>query len=338
MVGRYDLFGVGAALLDIECHVDAPLLSELGLDKGSMTLSSHEDVQRNIEQLGAQGKIYGESCGGSAANAVITASHLGANAYFACRVDNDAMGEIFLRGLAQAGIGYRPLGGVQGGQPTGRCLVLLTGDAERTLQTALGSNLDIAPDDIDAAALAASRYAYIEGYLVGSENGLEVALHARRLATAAAVPIAISLSDVNIVKHCREGLDQLFGDDGVDLLFCNRAEALAWSGADTLESASPALAALARCVVVTAGADGAILIHEGQTTQIEPHPVVPINTNGAGDAFAGVFLYSLIRGYSLLHAGNFANYVAAHLAKLHGGRLTEQICRQLNEDFLPPKM
>ena len=333
MIKHYDLFGVGAALLDVECHVDDALLAGLGLTKSQMVLASHEEQQQLIDRL----EVYSETCGGSVANAVITASHFGATTHFACRVSDDEAGWIFLRGLEHASVSYGARDQTRGVLPTGRCLVLLTADAERTMQTVLGANREIAPDDVDAAALAASRYVYIEGYLVDSECGLETALHTRKLAVASDTAIVLSLSDVSIVRDHRDGLSQLFGDEGVDLLFCNRAEALAWTGADTLAQALPELGALARCVAVTTDADGAELWHEGAAIHIDPHPIVVIDTNGAGDAFAGVFLYGLISGYGLRHAGSFANYVASGLVSRHGSRLTPELCQELRQSFPRPE-
>ena len=330
---HYDLFGIGAALLDVECHVDDALLAKFGAAKGQMVLINHNMQQQLLDELSNQGLVYGEACGGAAANAVITASYFGSVTYFACRVSNDDTGKVFLRSLEQARVFHQTEGRSHGQLPTGRCLVLLTADAERTMQTALGANREICVEDVDADALGSSRHAFIEGYLAGSEGGLEAALYVRQQAARADIPVALSLSDVNIVRDHRSGLRQIIGADGIDVLFCNRAEALAWTGADSLEKTLPELGAMASCVVVTLGAEGALLWWEGEVTPIAPQPVVAVNTNGTGDAFAGTFLYSLLAGYTHQHAGRFANYVASNLAGRHGPRLTPEICDELDRSF-----
>lgn len=318
-MAQYDVYGMGAALVDTEIDVDDAFLAGAAIDKGVMTLV---DEPRQAELLGMLENHLVHSrraSGGSAANSVIATSYFGGRAFYSCRVADDENGRFYLADMDRAGVRTnRRAAGPDG--ITGKCLVMITPDAERTMNTFLGASSLLAPPDIDAAALADSRYLYVEGYLVTSDCCRAAAVHARELAERSGVRTALSFSDPGIVAHFREGLQQMLGD-GVDLLFCNAAEAMEWSGKTRIEDAAEALKSVARSFAITLGGEGA-LVWDGRTAhRIAPHPVRAVDTNGAGDMFAGAYLYGITQGFDASAAGALACRAAAELVTHYGPRL-----------------
>lgn len=315
---RYDVYGIGAALVDTEVEVSDAFLGQAGIDKGLMTLvdeaRQHELMQHLQDHLvGAR-----RASGGSAANSIIATALFGGRGFFSGKVADDDNGRFYLADLKNAGVDFpqRPLpAGI-----TGKCLVMITDDAERTMNTYLGISETFSCEDLCADALRDSRFLYIEGYLVTSPSGRAAATHAHALARRHGTQVALSFSDPGIVAHFRDGLAAMIGD-GVDLLFCNEAEAMRWAGTDTLEAAIPALQQVSRQFAVTRGARGALLFDGHALIDVPAFPVKPIDTNGAGDMFAGAFLYALSQGCAWADAGRLANRAAAQIVTHYGPRL-----------------
>ncbi|HEY4712656.1 MAG TPA: adenosine kinase, partial [Aquirhabdus sp.] len=208
---------------------------------------------------------------------------------------------------------------------TGTCLVLVTPDGERTMHTFLGITTDLSIDQVDLAPLQTAKYLYIEGYLATSQTARDAVRSARAQARQQEnTKIAISLSDPAMVQYAREGLVDLIGD-GVDILFCNEQEALMFTGAATVEGAIIALQNQSKLVVVTRGANGAVIGYDEVRIDVPPQ-VVPqvLDTNGAGDAFAGSFLFGLSRGLPLSDCGYLATAVASTLVGQFGARLRHE--------------
>jgi len=211
---------------------------------------------------------------------------------------------------------------------TGKCLVMVTEDADRTMNTFLGVTANIDYQQVNEAALLNSDYLYIEGYLASSPIALEAACKAMRFARENQIKTAFSLSDPNMVKFCRQGLSDIIGE-GVDLLFCNFDEATEYSNMDDLDKAINHLAQYAKTVVVTLGAKGALINHQesadsSQSIKIVGHKVEAIDTNGAGDLFAGSFLHGLCQGFSLQQAGELASFASAQLVTEFSPRLSDE--------------
>jgi sugar/nucleoside kinase (ribokinase family) len=328
---KYRVYGMGAALLDTEVKVSDDELSQLGIDKGLMTLV---DEARQSELLeGLQGHLIkaNHASGGSAGNSMIATAQFGGPTFMSCKVSGDADGDLYLADLEAAGVDH-PFRGQRGAGTTGKCLVLVTPDAERSMNTFLGVSETFSVDELDAAALAASEYVYIEGYLVTSPSGRAAAIRARELAEAAGVRVALSFSDPGIVEHFREGLAEMVGD-GVDLVFCNGEEARCWTGADSFELAVERMKATARQFVITRGGDGA-LCHDGEAAhEIPVHRVQAVDSNGAGDMFAGAFLYALTRGEAFPDAGRFASLAAGRVVTHYGPRLPAADYIALRKEF-----
>jgi sugar/nucleoside kinase (ribokinase family) len=328
---KYDVYGMGAALVDTEIEVEDTFLGSAGIDKGVMTLVDEARQDRLLELLATHLVASRRASGGSAANSVIATQCFGGRAFYSCKVADDENGRFYLADMARAGVDCNACAGRESGV-TGKCLVMITPDAERTMNTFLGISSTLSVANLDEAALGASEYLYVEGYLVTSPTGRAAAVAARELAERKAVRTALSFSDPGIVAHFREGLAQMLGE-GVDLLFCNLSEAREWTGRERLEEAADGLRAIARSFAITLGGDGALLFDGRSYHRVAPHPVRAIDTNGAGDMFAGAYIYGITHGYGVTAAGRFANRAAAELVTHYGPRLPAGAHRRLLEEF-----
>ncbi len=320
-MSKFNIYGLGAALVDTEIEVTESDLIQLQIDKGVMTLVDENRQADLLQSLSGHLETCKRASGGSAANSIIAASYFGASTWYSCKVANDENGHFYLNDLAQAGVAFAEKYSDEGS--TGKCLVMITADAERTMNTYLGVSELLSVDDIDEMALQESGYAYIEGYLVTSATGLPAATRLKHLADKHQVKTAISLSDPAIVQFFREGLLQIIGE-GVDLLFCNEAEALNFTQTTSLDEAKAELGNYAKCWAITRGAAGAIVFDGKQEIVIEATQVKAIDTNGAGDMFAGAFLYGLTQGWSFEEAGRLASRAAAVVVSQYGPRLAAE--------------
>lgn len=328
----YQVYGIGAALVDTEIEVTDADLAALGIDKGVMTLVDEARQQALIEALHHHLTLSRRASGGSAANSLIAVGAFGGKSFHSCKVAADDNGYFYLRDLANVGVDHSGDHQLPAGT-TGKCLVLITPDAERTMNTYLGISATLDVENLNPAALADADYLYIEGYLVTSPTGRAAAIRAREIAEASGTRTALSLSDPGIVAHFRDGLAEMLGAR-VDLLFCNREEALAWTGADSLDAAVAAMPTYARTFAITLGAAGA-LVHDGaQLHRIAPHAVKAVDTNGAGDMFAGAFLYGITSGFDFPRAGRLASRAAATVVSQYGPRLPAAQYRELLDAFL----
>jgi sugar/nucleoside kinase (ribokinase family) len=269
--------------------------------------------------------------GGSAANSVIAARFFGSRVFYSCRVADDDNGRFYLSDMARAGVVTPAQAGRAAGK-TGKCLVMITPDAERTMHTYLGTSDFLSVEDLDPVAIAASRFVYVEGYRVTSDSSRAAAVRLREFAEQAGAKTSLSFSDPGIVAHFRAGLQEMIGD-GVDLLFCNGAEALEWTGAARIDEAAEQLRGVAKSFAITLGADGALVFDGHQFHRIAPHPVRAIDTNGAGDMFAGAYLHAITSGYDAAVAGALACRAAAELVTHYGPRLPGPAHARILEEF-----
>lgn len=332
----YNIYGLGAALVDTEIEVNDTELHQFSIEKGVMTLV---DEQRQTQLLQALAEHLPSSklaCGGSAANSIIGASYLGCKTFYSCRVANDDNGQFYLNDLSAAGVSFKAGNGSANGV-TGKCLVLITPDAERTMNTFLGISENVNIADIDEVALADSDYAYIEGYLVTSATGKPAAIRLRELAEQHNVKIAFSLSDPAIVEYFYDGLVDMIGTSA-DLLFCNEAEAMAFTKTSDIDEAFTKLKTVAKTFAITCGANGARLFDGNNDIHVTSPKVKAIDSNGAGDMFAGAFLASLSQGKSFAHAGAFSCFAAAQVVSQFGPRLHAEQYRQLENQFKEAKI
>ncbi len=235
---------------------------------------------------------------------------------------DDDTGHFYRDDLLSHGVSSNIANEVLESGKTGKCLVLITQDADRTMNTFLGITGDIGSEQIDESALIASEYLYVEGYLASSPTALAAVTQAKALALANNVKFAFSLSDPNMVKFCREGLDDIIGEK-VDILFCNSDEAFMYTECESLEDAQAVLLTKADMVVITLGAEGALIVTNSQQIKVDGHKVEAIDSNGAGDLFAGSFLYAITRGMSVQQAGKLACFASAQLVTEFGPRLSK---------------
>jgi len=319
---KYDIYGLGAALVDTEIEVTEVDLKDLGVEKGIMTLVDEARQNELMNKLEDHLKTCKRASGGSAANSIIAASYFGAKTYYSCRVANDDNGDFYLKDLAEAGVDFQErTGEVEG--TTGKCLVMITPDAERTMNTFLGTSEQLSTSELDEEAIANSAYAYIEGYLVTSASGLPAAIRLKELAEKNQALTALSLSDPAMVEFFREGLLSIIGK-GVDLLFCNEDEAINFTQTKNLSAAVQALKKYAKTFAITLGAKGALIFDGEKEIEIAPNPVKAIDTNGAGDMFAGAFLASISSGKSYAEAGKLASKASSVVVSQFGPRLAAE--------------
>lgn len=325
MTKRYHVYGVGAALVDTEIEVGEADLVAMGVEKGLMTLVDEPRQAQLLSHLEGHLVHSKRASGGSAANTIIAIAQFGGSAFYSCKVADDDNGRFYLQDLRAAGVAHRDDGALAAGI-TGKCLVLITPDAERSMNTFLGISATLATDDLTPAAIATSDYVYIEGYLVTSPTGRAAAIRAREIAEQHGVKTALSFSDPGIVGYFRDGLREMLGER-VDLLFCNRDEALSWAQTDDLEQAIAALKTVASTFALTLGADGALVYDGSQLHEIAPHRVQAVDSNGAGDMFAGAFLYGITQGQDFATAGRLASIAAATVVADFGPRLSTEAQR-----------
>lgn len=327
----YHVYGLGAALVDTEIEVDEYFLQQAGIDKGVMTLVDEARQHELLQLLEANNIASTRASGGSACNSVIAASYFGANTFFSGKVANDENGHFFINDLQAAGVSFHDTEADHG--TTGKCLVMITPDAERTMNTFLGISEELGRPELDYKAIEQSQYFYIEGYLATSPERTAAVIAAREHAQAHGVKIALSLSDPFVVNFFAEAVNAIAGDKP-DLIFCNKDEALQFTQADSLEAAMTALQLRCHAFVITSGSEGA-WVYDGDTLTHSPAVAVKaIDTNGAGDMFAGAFLYAITHGYSYIDAAALANLSAAKVVSQYGPRLAAADHAQLKQQWL----
>jgi sugar/nucleoside kinase (ribokinase family) len=327
---KYHVYGIGNALVDMEYEVGVADLEKLRIDKGVMTLVD-ADHQTEIMQHLAE-HHHQKGSGGSAANSVIALSQLGGSAFYSCKVANDELGHFYLDDLIANGVATNRHGNRDHGH-TGRCVVLVTPDTDRTMVTHLGISGDFSQKELVPEAIADAEYYYMEGYLVTSDSARNAAIEGRTIAEVAGIKTAISLSDPNMVTHFKSGLLDMIGD-GVDLLFANEAEAKGMADTDQLDAAVDFLKGIAKQFALTRGPKGALVYDGRQLIEIDPVKVAAVDTVGAGDMFAGVFLYAVTQGWNHQRAGALAAAGAAKLVTSLGPRLSANETQAALRSFL----
>lgn len=317
---RYDLYAIGNALVDSEYEVTDTQLQAMGVEKRHMTLI---DAERKAYLLAAvEGKHSRRTGGGSAGNTVVAVAQLGGRAFYSCRVGDDELGAFYRQDLLANGVATNLTHTPSAPGQTGSCMVMVTPDAERSMSTFLGATADLDHSALHAQDIASSKVYYMEGYLAASPTGLDAALKGRAIAKAAGVALATTLSDMSMINFCRPGLEAMVGE-GLDYLFCNEEEAQVWCGSQDLSVIGQQLAPLARTVCLTRSAKGCIVLEGGQGTEVPAAQVKAVDTNGAGDMFAGAFLYAVTQGRSSAQAAWLANQSAGEVVTRYGNRLNQ---------------
>lgn len=329
-MSKFHVYGIGNALVDMDYEVSTADLETMGIEKGVMTLVEADQQRKIMDHLCDHHCKKGS--GGSAANSVIAVTQFGGQGFYSCKIANDDLGQFYLEDLHANGVRSNLHETVKEEGHTGRCLVLVTPDADRTMVTHLGITGDLSTKELVPEALQGSDYLYIEGYLVTSDTGRASAVEARKQAETAGVKTAISLSDPNMVKFFKDGLMEMIGD-GVDLVFANEAEAMGMADTDSLEEAIAYLKTISKTFAVTLGPKGALIFDGENEIKIAPNPVKAVDTVGAGDMFAGAFLYGITQGWDFARAGKLASAASAKLVTSYGPRITPEECQELLNNF-----
>lgn len=329
MEKKYDVYAIGNAIVDIVTEVDVDFFTRNEIEKGVMTLVDEKRQHQLMEAIDM--KKSRMSCGGSAANSIIGVSQFGGKSFFTGIVAKDTLGKFFLEDIKRNNVETNVRFEDCGPGITGKCLVMTSPDAERTLNTFLGVSSTLGPEHLDETAIRSASHVYLEGYLVTSPSSFEALKEAKKIAERHNVRTTLTFSDPSMVRYFSKQMEEIIGAS-VDLLFCNEEEAMIFTGTDDLHSAREKLKGAAKHFAITLGANGA-LIWDGDTfISIEPYRVKAVDTNGAGDMFAGAFLYGITHGHSYAEAGKLASLASSRVVSQLGPRLTpEQIKRVLGD-------
>lgn len=327
---NYDLYAIGNALVDSDYEVTEAQLQTMGVAKRHMTLmdaARRDALMGHVQHLSAR-----RNGGGSAGNTVVALSQLGGRAFYSCRVADDELGAFYRENLLDNGVSSNLTRANLAPGQTGICMVMVTPDAERSMSTYLGATAELDHTALHADELVQSSVYYMEGYLSASPTGLDAALQGRQLAKDAGVLLASTLSDVTMINFCRPGLETMVGD-GLDYLFCNEEEAQVWCGSQDIDVVMREVSQLARTVCLTRSALGCVVLEGGEHTAVPAAPVKAVDTNGAGDMFAGAFLYAVTHGHRAVDAAWLANQCAGRVVSQYGNRLNANILGEIKARF-----
>jgi sugar/nucleoside kinase (ribokinase family) len=313
---RYDVLGIGNAIVDVIARADESFLLKQGMHKGTMALIDEARAEAIYDAMGPAVEISG----GSAANTIVGLASLGARGAFVGKVKDDELGRAFSHDIRAAGVAFATPPASDGAS-TGRCYVLVTPDGERTMNTYLGAAQDLHPADIDEDMVAASLVTYLEGYLWDPKNAKDAFLKAAKIAHDAGRTVALSLSDAFCVDRWRDEFLQLMRARTVDLIFANEAELQSLYQTSDFNTALAGLRADIDTAVVTRSEKGCLVIGPDGTEAVPAFPIERVvDTTGAGDLFAAGFLSGLARGADDRTCGRLGALCAAEVIQHLGAR------------------
>lgn len=312
-----DLCGIGNALVDIQFETTFEELQEMKLIKGGMCLIETVELDDIIKKMGARKNF--KSSGGSAANTVIAFSKFGGKAAYLTALGKDEFGKFYSDEFRNLGIELRAAEITD--MPTGVCLVLITPDSERTMQTALGATSRFHKEHIEKDLIKRSKWLYTEGYKFSAEHGAIAMDEAIQIAHENGTKVAITFSDAFIVENFRHHLDKVIRRS--ELIFCNEIEALTYGNTASTEDAFNKLCNVCPNVVMTKGTEGSLIKWDGNIYEIKAFDAQPVDATGAGDMYAAGFMYGIIHHNDAKIAGEIASYAAARVVSQMGARLLE---------------
>lgn len=318
MTKDYHLFGIGNALLDTEYLIPEEFLITNHVPKGRMTLI--DSARRNALINAMGGKPFNVGAGGSVANSMYAAQGFGCRNYFAGVVQEDEVGIAFVDELTQAGIDTLPPRVTEEGK-SGQCLIFITPDGQRSMNTSIGIADSFHLCDLPLTAVRSAEIVFVEGYLASSPSGRNAARTVVQSARLAGVQTSMTLADVSIIQNFKSSIEYIIGPE-LDILFCNKEEALAWCNVSTVEASYDTMLAVARLCVITMSENGCIVLQRGQPPVHVPGvPQTPLDSNGAGDMFAGAFLTGKVHNWDSLNCAHFANSAASTIVTQYGARM-----------------
>ena len=313
--GRFDVLGIGNAIVDVLAHAEEATITGLGLDKGIMTLVDETRSQKLYEHLGPGT----EASGGSCANTMAGIASLGGVCAYIGRVRDDELGRVFAHDIQASGVHFTSVPAADG-PPTARCLIFVTPDAQRTMNTYLGACVELGPGDVDEALVRAAEITYLEGYLWDRPEAKTACRKAADLCHAAGKRLALTLSDPFCVDRWRAEFRELVAHE-VDILVANEAEITSLYEVDDIDAAVAQVRRHIGCAALTRGAKGSIVLRGEETHVIEASPVPRlVDTTGAGDMYAAGFLRGLTAGLDLRRCGMLASRAAADVLGHYGPR------------------
>jgi len=328
---RYDVLGIGNAIVDVIARADDDFLVRHGMRKGTMSLIVEEQAEHIYESMGPAVEISG----GSAANTIVGVANFGARAAFIGKVRDDALGRVFTHDIRAAGVVF-DTPPAQDGPSTARSYILVTPDGERTMNTFLGAAQLLGIGDIHAEAVADTAITYLEGYLWDPQEAKDAFLEAAAIAHDAKRQVALTLSDAFCVDRWREEFLELIDAGTVDILFANEAELHSLYQTADFATAIKALQKQARLAVVTRSEKGCLVVTPTATEAVPAFPVGRVvDTTGAGDLFAAGFLFGLARGQDHVTAARLGALAAAEVIQHLGARPEVSLKGLAQEHGLP---
>jgi sugar/nucleoside kinase (ribokinase family) len=314
---RLDVLAIGNAIVDVIAAADDDFLAREGLDKGSMRLIDADEATRLYDHMGPAREISGGSAGNTAAGVAM----LGGRAGFVGQVADDQLGEVYAHDIRSVGVEFTTAARPADEMPTARCLILVTPDAQRTMNTFLGAAQHLETRALDEEQVRSAAILYLEGYLWDPETPRAAMEHAIDVARAAGRKVAFTLSDSFCIARHRDGFNALIDSGRIDILFANEDEILGLTGAADFEAAVAAAAGRVPLLVVTRSEKGALAIHGAERAEVPAEPVDEvIDTTGAGDLFAAGFLTGHAQGRSLEHSLRMGAISAAEVISHYGAR------------------
>ena len=330
MEKKYDVFGIGNALLDCVYMVEDKFLEENKIEKGLMTLVDEGKQKSIIEKIKSYDSFI--QSGGSVTNSLYTLSQLGGSGYVSVLVSDDDFGRTYLRDLKNSNVITAGSSFTTGKGMTGTCLVLTTPDAERTMNTCLSISSNFSIKNINLNDLKYAKYLYIEGYLVTSEIAMDAIKECIQFANMNDVKIALTFSDLSMVKYFKNNFESILKTK-FDLLFCNEEEAKTFSGSNSVHGSIEFLKSFTSNLVITQGNKGSLIVNEEEIITIDPYHVKAIDTVGAGDAFAGSYLYGITNGFTPKKSGDLASLLSSKVVSKIGPRLEKEEINSIKNFF-----
>ncbi|MFP4369016.1 MAG: adenosine kinase [Candidatus Kapaibacterium sp.] len=321
------LCGLGNGLVDIQYEVSDDELKNLKLKKGEMRLVENDEQRKLIDKFAH--RKHHKSSGGSAANTVIAFSLLGGKAAYKTTLGNDKFGLFYAKEFTDLGIVLKAR--LIDTHPTGTCFVFVTPDSERTMNTSLGASAEFGEAEIDEEIIARSEWLYIEGYKFTQENSTLAVYKAVDLAKKQGTKIAVTFSDSFITEIFKDNLKKTA--EMADLIFCNENEAQSYTGKKDTAEAYKELKRIAPNVIVTKSEAGSLIHWNGGDVEVPAYKTIPVDSTGAGDMYAGAFLYGIINTGSPAKAGHLASYAASRIVSQFGARLIENIIPEKDRIF-----
>ena len=323
---RYDVIAIGNAIVDVVSSCSDELIEEFGMAKGGMTLIDEDGARELYDAMGPAREISG----GSAANTLAGLSGMGAQCAFVGQVADDQLGQVFAHDIRAVGIDYDVP--PRAGEPsTARCLIFVTPDGQRTMNTFLGASQFLPASALNEEAIGGASILYLEGYLWDPEEPRAAMRQAIETAGAAGRKVAFTLSDAFVISRYGDDFRALIADGLIDILFANEVELAAITGEEEFEAGIAKLAPQVETLVVTRSEKGAVALSGGERAEVAAEPAEVVDTTGAGDLFAAGFLFGLVREESLERSLKRGAIAAAEIISHYGARPLVDLAKLMEE-------